>query len=140
TVPAVRPLQVLRTDGPAPLLVFNTETDVRPTSAIHAQPDSTRFRLWEVAGTSHVDQFLLGAPDCGGAPINDAHQTWALRAAIHDLDRWVRTRFLASPGAPRTSTTSGPIDRDPATGLAIGGIRLPDLSVPDRTLTGARPS
>jgi Alpha/beta hydrolase domain len=140
TVPAVRPLQVLRTDGPAPVLVFNTETDVRPTSAIHAQPDSARFRLWEVAGTSHVDQFLLGTPDCGGAPINDAPQTWALRAAIHDLDRWVRTRFLAAPHAPRISTTSGAIDRDPATGLAIGGVRLPDLSVPDRTLTGARPS
>jgi hypothetical protein len=52
----------------------------------------------------------------------------------------VRTRFLAAPRAPRISTTSGAVDRDPATGLAIGGVRLPDLSVPDRTLTGARPS
>src|SRR4029450_5904713 len=124
TVPAVRPLQVLRTDGPAPLLVFNTETDVRPTSAIHAQPDSTRFRLWEVAGTSHVDQFLLGTPDCGGAPINDAPQTWALRAATHDLARWLRIPSLAAPRAPRISTASGAVDRDPATGLAVGGVRL----------------
>jgi Alpha/beta hydrolase domain len=140
TVPAVRPLQVLRTDGQAPVLVFNTETDVRAASPIHAQADSARFRLWEVAGTAHIDQFLLGTPDCGGAPINDAPQTWALRAAIHDLDRWVRIPFLPAPRAPRIATTSGAIDRDPATGLAIGGVRLPDLSVPDRTLTGARPS
>jgi hypothetical protein len=39
----------------------------------------------------------------------------------------------ADPALPAT------IVRDPATGLADGGIRLPDVAVPTRTLTGERP-
>ncbi|HEY2998050.1 MAG TPA: alpha/beta hydrolase domain-containing protein [Acidimicrobiales bacterium] len=143
TVPAVRPLQVVRTDQDAPVLVVNTETDIvraGSASAIHGQPDADRFRVWELTGTSHIDLDQVGNFDCGGAPVNDAPQRWALRAAVHTLDRWVRRPSLGAPKGPRISVTAGALDRDPATGLVVGGIRLPDVAVPDRTLTGVRPS
>ena len=45
------------------MLDIQTETDVASILNSYAarQPDSDRFRLWEVAGTAHADAHLLGA-------------------------------------------------------------------------------
>ncbi len=138
-----RPVTRIRTDRQEPVLLFNTETDVVPfsglgASGIHEQPDAPGLRIWEVTGTAHIDTYLLGDLDCGGAPINDGPEHYALSAAVRQLDRWVATR-RAAPTGPRISITNGAIDRDGATGLAKGGIRLPDVTVPTHTLSGLRP-
>jgi hypothetical protein len=141
TIPASgapRPPSFLRTDLDQPVLHVNTETDVR-AGGFHEQPDSPTVRIWELTGTAHVDSMLVGGLDCGGAPVNDAHQTYGLRAAVRHLDRWAEDGEAAPIGPRLALTASGAIDRDPATGLARGGIRLPDVAVPTRTLAGSRP-
>lgn len=139
-----RPITRIRTDREEPVLLFNTETDVVPfanlgPSGIHEQPDGASLRIWEVTGTSHVDTMIVGNLDCGGAPVNDGPQSYALSAAVRHLDRWVTTGRPA-PRGHRITVADGAVVRDPATGLARGGIRLPDVAVPTRTLSGSRPS
>ena len=138
-----RPIARIRTDREEPVLLFNTETDVVPfsnlgPSGIHEQPDAASLRIWEVTGTSHVDTHLVGNLDCGGAPVNDGPENYALSAAVRHLDRWVSAGRPA-PRGPRITVTDGAVVRDAATGLAKGGIRLPDVAVPTRTLSGSRP-
>jgi hypothetical protein len=49
----------VRTDLDIPVWKLLAETDVLGSQAANRQPDTARFRLWEVAGTSHVDlQFV----------------------------------------------------------------------------------
>jgi hypothetical protein len=51
------PGTLVRDDLDAPVLVFQTEND---TSGLLArQPDNPGYRLWEVAGTAHFDQYGL---------------------------------------------------------------------------------
>jgi hypothetical protein len=131
----------IRTDGEAPVLVLETESDVIGILGYHAaeQPDSDRFRLWEVAGTAHADRFLLGPAadllDCGG-PINDGPQRFVVRAALRHLDTWVRTGE-APPEAPRFAITEGasPAYQRDADGIILGGIRTPPVDVPVATLS-----
>jgi hypothetical protein len=155
----VDPLSQIRPDLEEPVMFVNTETELVVLGAarsVHLQPDSRSFRMWEMAGTSHADQFLLrnGAPDsdtappdplgCGNPPTNDGPQRFILRASLNALARWVR-REIPPPIAPRLSVTIPPppgaptLDRDPSTGIAIGGIRLPAVSVPISTESGERP-
>ena len=47
----------IRDDLDVPVLVFNTEMDVGSLQA--RQADSAIYRLWEVAGTAHFDQYGL---------------------------------------------------------------------------------
>ncbi len=123
------------------MLVLETESDVIGILGYHAaeQPDSDRFRLWEVAGTAHADRFLLGPSadliDCGG-PINDGPQRFVLRAALRHLDTWVRTS-VAPPEAPRFAITDGasPTYQRDADGIVVGGIRTPPVDVPVATLS-----
>ena len=94
-----------RTDGRAPIIVVQTETDVVGILGAYAarQPDSARFRWWETAGTAHADQFQVGlrAENLGcPAPVNNGPSRFVVRTALRDLDRWVRTG-VAPPKAPR---------------------------------------
>jgi hypothetical protein len=136
------PVQI-RTDLDVPVLILETETDVTSVIGYHParQDDTDRIRLWEMAGTAHADAFTVGPladlVPCG-AKINDGPQRFTLRAGLRALDRWVRTGE-APPEAPRleVSTASGKavMVRD-ADGNAVGGIRLPQVTVPVATLTG----
>jgi hypothetical protein len=133
----------IRTDGDAPVLVLESETDVLGFLGYFAarQPDSERFRLWEVAGAAHADAFLLGPAaglfDCGG-PINAGPMHFVVKAALRSLDRWVRTGE-APPEAPRLEIddrgASSTFVRD-ADGNARGGIRAPQVDVPVAALSG----
>lgn len=144
---------LIRTDLRVPTFVVLTETDM--TFHVTArQPDSATVHTWELAGTSHADQWLLntgqpvyermfGKPvpsrDCGAgtAPINDGPAHYSLNAALSAVNRWMRGGPAPATGAILTMQGNAPV-RDPATGLARGGIRLPDVTVPTRTLTGQR--
>jgi hypothetical protein len=133
---------IFRTDLDVPVLDIQTEGDL--TSVLNSvaarQPDSDRFRLWEVVGTSHADVHLLGPTadklDCG-APINNGPMHIVANAALHHLDEWLRTGSLP-PEAPRIEVTRGnkPEIRRDADGIALGGIRTPPVDVPVDVLSG----
>ena len=153
---------LIRDDIDVPVLVFNTETDTG--SVLARQPDSAAYRLWEVAGTAHFDQYglLTGATDTGrradvaewfdsmlhptnqpnlgftcGSPINTGPQTFVLRAAVAHLDRWVADG-TPPPAAPRWETTStAPVTYAlDANGIVRGGIRTPAVDAPVARLSG----
>ncbi len=142
-----------RTDLGRPVLIAETETD--PFGIIGyqpaIQPDSSTIRLWEMAGTSHVDQWTLhygitsgvrwdpGVPIptfrvCGS--INDGPERFVMRAAVAALDRWVTTGVTPAP-APRFAINPAgtAIVRD-RYGNAVGGIRNPDVTAPISALSG----
>jgi Alpha/beta hydrolase domain len=56
-----------RGDLDVPVLLFQTETDVFNSNASVRQPDTSRFRSWEVAGSSHFDWYglAIGPGDTG---------------------------------------------------------------------------
>jgi Alpha/beta hydrolase domain len=159
----VPPTAFVRGDLRQPVLFFNTETDISVLGAgfsVHNQPDSNTLRIWEVAGTTHADVYLLkwagadaqksGLPaspfNCGNPPLNNGPETFGLRAAFRALAIWTQFPEFKPATSPRFSvqivTSPRPaavIERDPATGDAIGGIRLPPVAVPIETLTGIRP-
>jgi hypothetical protein len=129
-------LPVLRDDLDAPVMDIQTESDVAGllNSGAVRQPDTDRFRLWEVAGTAHADAHLVGFVanmlDCG-APINNGPMHLVAKAAFRGLDTWVRTGKLP-PVAPRLELTSAAmpeVQRD-SDGIAIGGLRTPPIDVP----------
>ncbi len=141
----------IRTDLDIPVFTFQTETDVSPSlgSAAARQPDTELLRLWEVAGTSHADAYLLekvygltAGSDFGAllncdAPVNAGPHFEVISAAFHHLVAWV-VDGTPPPEAPRIDTT----DDDPAEvvrdadGLATGGIRTPAVDVPTAVLSG----
>jgi hypothetical protein len=149
-----------RTDLHVPVMAFETETDLTEGYVGDRQPDTTWFRDWEVAGTSHADDYTtaIGMADtghsdaasamvtqdtplaiigCTAAP-NSGPQHWVLDAAISDMNRWVRTG-TPPPHAPRIEVTAGamPTIRRDAVGNALGGIRTPEVDVPISALSGA---
>jgi hypothetical protein len=152
----------LRTDTRTPVLLLQTESEMIDWFAgagrsVHLQADAEHLRIWEVAGTAHFDAFVINATDPdinkslpGGAPLTcevppmstGRTHAYAMSAAMHALHRWVR--FGISPkSAPRLDLTIPDddllsINRDPATGLAISGMRLPEVAVPIATLVGMR--
>jgi hypothetical protein len=133
---------IFRTDQNAPVLDIQTETDLTSILNSYAarQPDSDRFRLWEVPGTAHADAHLLGAGasavDCG-VPINNGPMHIVAKAALHALTTWLATG-QAPPHAPRIDVTPGatPQIQRNADGIALGGIRTPPVDVPVATLSG----
>jgi hypothetical protein len=132
------PLTV-RTDVRAPVIVLESEFDVLRSWPAR-QPDSERFRLWEVAGSTHQDEYVertLRAqfardldqrlPSCDCA-VNDMPFHYVENAALAHLRDWARGGAPA-PGLPRIAMRDGEVVRDEH-GNARGGIRLPHLDVP----------
>src|SRR6266404_5754558 len=78
---------IFRTDQTAPVLDVQTESDVVGilNSIAARQPDTDRFRLWEVPGTAHADAHLIGSTatrfDCG-VPINNGPLHVVAKAAL----------------------------------------------------------
>lgn len=165
-VPAPSPT-LFREDLDVPVLVITSETDLGGglSYAGARQPDTDRFRGWEVAGTAHYDAYglVVGASDTGdGAtdvalfdamsdppsaiygniiscdrPFNAGPFTYAARSAAAALDRWARTGE-APPEMPRIELdeASGEIATDDA-GIALGGIRTPQVDAPVAVLSGS---
>src|SRR5262249_6790465 len=126
------------------------------------QPDSAHIRIWEFTGAPHIDAGFVKdvtADDaktygsstvdpCDGPPgIGTLVTSQGTRASLTALSRWANGA-VAPRSAPRMSlVVPNPPDsfdelvtftRDPATGIAIGGIRLPAVAVPTATLDGNR--
>ncbi len=156
----------IRTDLDVPVFVFQTESDVISSNLAHRQPPTSKFRLWEVAGTAHYDYYGLkiGPGDRGrgqGAvkniaamqrppktisgpvtfscnlPINTGGAHWALDAAVFSLNRWVRTGATPPIGTLLKTTAASPVVfANDAHGNALGGVRSPYVDVPIARLGG----
>lgn len=173
--PVINPpaITMIRTDQPQPVLTFETETDV--ASGLFnffpaTQPDSDTFRLWEVAGTSHLDSAVLtlalnddgswasaeqqfmqmfsppdtentvGVSTCT-APFNTGEESYVEDTAVHDLAQWVST------GRPPRSMPRFDVQGTTTTSYAldangnvIGGLRTPAVDAPVATLSGMPPA
>jgi hypothetical protein len=132
----------LRDDIATPVMVVNSEAE---TLAYYRarQPDTDKFRYWEIAGASHAPTGTLklfdeknvrdGLPAFVGAHhCSDVMWRWSYDAAILHMHRWLRGGSPPPAQPPIDVIASGGkvmIERD-VYGNARGGIRLPDLVVP----------
>jgi hypothetical protein len=153
---------VPRADVGTKLMKVYTETDVLLLGQAAARvPDSATIHTWEVAGGSHVPasavspdptdfRATLGgiqtrefgpAPpvDCVNPGPSDV-EVWAVfHAAYAALDRWVTQGVPPATAQPIEVSSLGPpvtVVRD-ANGIALGGIRLPKVTVPVALDNGA---
>lgn len=149
--PAQPNVVLIRTDLRTPVLMAETETDMFGLGYYPAQqPDTHEIRTWEMAGTSHVDQWNLtygiesghvwdpkvAAPsfaECG--MINNGPERFIMRAAVAALAKWVETGS-PPPSAPRFAITGGSAIARDRYGNAVGAIRTPAVDVPISTLSG----
>jgi hypothetical protein len=137
-------LHLLRDDLGVPVMVLNTECEASSCYPVR-QPDSDRFRYWEVAGASHVSlpgiasssprmerDFGFAIPLDGEAmqAVNQVSVAPVADAALHHLQAWLLDGTLP-PVQPRITFTGEPaeIARDD-NDIARGGIRLPQVEVP----------
>ena len=141
----------VRTDTDVKVFKLLSETDVAGNLAVR-QPDSDRFRRWEVAGSAHLDYRESQAlapmqrrdlppstpPVCDLPPYSRIPFAYAGNAAYDHLVRWVKDN-VAPPTAPEIPVQAlgppGVIARD-SFGNALGGIRLSQHAVPTATNTG----
>lgn len=130
-----------RTDLAVPVLTVETETDVLGilNYDVARQPDNPHLRVWQVAGTSHVDAFQLGpvADQFGcSKPVNSGPDHYVVADALSALNRWV-VDGKVPPHSPKLEIAK---DRKSyvldANGVAKGGIRTPAVDVPVDVLSG----
>jgi hypothetical protein len=123
------------------------------------QDDTDKIRLWEMAGTAHADLYLVakGGGDTGndpsianvdevlspypgviecGLPINDGPQHFIAKAAIHQLDKWVRTGVAPTVADRLEIAGDPPVFVLDVFGNVRGGIRTPYVDVPIARLSG----
>ncbi len=129
----------IRTDVNVPVFVVNSETDA-PGYFPARQPDSAKFRYWEVAGSAHAPRFRniysngqVGLPlesEACELPANDMPFHHVLQAALAHLTNWTMKGALP-PSLPKLDVAGDPLQvRRDAHGNAVGGIRLPEMNVP----------
>ena len=137
-------LHLLRDDLGVPVMVVNTECEATSCYGVR-QPDSDRFRYWEVAGASHVALpamasssprmerdfgFAIPLDDESMQRINQVSVAPVVDAALHHLQAWL-VDGTPPPVQPRIDFEGDPprVVRDD-NGIAQGGIRLPQVEVP----------
>jgi hypothetical protein len=150
----------IRTDLNVPVMTFQTETDLFNLGFItDRQDDSNLFRLWEVAGTAHGDNYtsVTGFDDDGtdpifavvmendsiadglltcDSPLNNGPQSWTFNAAVLALADWVENGTLP-PVANRLAVTDDlSAFRYDELGNVLGGIRTPYVDAAAAVLSG----
>ena len=145
----------IRVDSKIKVFTLNSETETT-TYSLEVQPNTDKFRYWDVAGASHAcnPQLALvrlktdrdGVPGTGDfnggfegkfgfrPPVGVGSEVcwfWTLDAIIHWMHKWVNGE--AEP--PRITTMSPGLLRDQY-GNAMNGVRLPELEVPIATYVG----
>jgi hypothetical protein len=125
-----------------PVFVVNTETD---PSFLRLTPDTTTFRLWEVAGSSHADYDAWrqvhalarrdlnldtpADPGCVAPPLSRIPFRYTQNAALVYITHWARTATPPPSQPGFTYSRIGTIARD-RDGNALGGVRLPGQHIP----------
>jgi hypothetical protein len=131
---------LIRDDLDIPVFVVNSELEAISCYGVR-QPDTDTFRYWEAAGTCHVSQqvqktrqALQQRDGIKGRPmdpdVNAVPMALLYDAVFHHMQRWV-AEGIAPPEQPKIEFAGDPpqIVRDEH-GLAVGGIRLPQVEVP----------
>jgi Alpha/beta hydrolase domain len=157
---------MFRDDLNVPVFEFETETDVFNSTLYDRQPDTSRFRLWEIAGSSHFDYYglAIGPTDTGNGqgavlnlaamqdppttpapgfvcalPINTGGTHWILNDAIYSLNQWV-VNGTQPAHAQRLGASSAPgspvVFVRDANGNVVGGVRSPQVDAPIAALGG----
>jgi hypothetical protein len=143
---------LLRDDLDIPVFVLNSETEATCYHPVR-QPDSDRFRFWEVAGHAHgsrrrgterlpsnwprdlgTEESPMGTP----ADANVLNMEPVRSAVLHHFHQWLNTG-TAPPRQPLIEFDvgeRGPIIRRDHLGIALGGVRLPDIEVPTARHSG----
>jgi hypothetical protein len=145
-------VQHIRSDLTIPVFQFETETDVGGGTGMAGfsgarQPDTDHLRTWEVAGTSHADQYLLdySAPlsmDAGMSitssctSINTGPQHWVEDAAVAAMHAWVKDATPPPHGDLLTLPDAGSGFAKDAIGNTLGGVRTAAVDVPISILSG----
>lgn len=131
----------IRTDRPEKVIRVLTETENRTERTDATFPDTTSIRHWEVAGSSHLPRmawdtagpllnrdFLALTVNCTKFPLSLVQWPFTVNRAIVGLVDWVKND-TAPPIAPRGTYDAGTLVRDEF-GIAQGGIRYPEVTVP----------
>ena len=152
--------RAIRGDLVSPVFKVNTEHDVVAGDAAVSQPDTDRFRSWDVAGSSHVDQHLRTsrealelrdngksleaamAPTCAVPSVGTrVPTTYVVAAALDRLASWA-AGAAPPPTAPHITVVKA-VPRPGVSviarnedGLAEGGIQLSEIAVPTQTNVG----
>ena len=126
--------------GGPPVLWINTETDL---ARKRTTPDGPTYRLWEVAGATHVNEraaqwgFAIQRRDfgvdtkppvCKYRPYSRIPTGEALDAGLEALRTWVTDGRPPTKQPPLRYDKNGNPVRD-AYGNALGGVRLPEQGV-----------
>lgn len=166
----------IRTDLRVPVMVVLAEADLIGTILPSVgnvlgyysarQPDTDKFRVWEIAGTAHADHYLLHTrmTDSGCATYENLAKAWApgnsmmgtqpnnapqhhyvLEAGITAMANWVANGVKPPKAKPiefkENDTANGkfPQPKEDELGIAKGGIRSPWVDVPTSRLSGNTP-
>ncbi len=148
----------VRTDI-VPVMTLQTESDLFLLQYFASrQDDEANFRLWEMAGTSHVDIYTLtGLTDINGGsfkyaevveekaplpgivscakPVNAGPQHFIVSAAYAAMNRWVTTGVAPSIAPRLTVNEAGTGFSVDENGNTLGGIRTPFVDAPVATLS-----
>jgi hypothetical protein len=122
------------------------------------QNDDSYFRLWEIAGSAHNDEYtfvsgrndigedsrfamvveqtsILGFQECN-LPMNSGYLAWPVNAAIHALDRWARGGEPPAEVARLDLDSSGLSFLLDEVGNVTGGLRTSYVDAPAAVLSG----
>jgi hypothetical protein len=143
----------IRGDLNIPVFQFLTETDVLGGGSLGftgylaaRQPDTDALRTWEVAGTSHADQYLLdysatlapdaGSPTLGCSNINTGPQHWVECGAIAAFGAWLKNGTPPAKGDPLAMVDGGSGYAKDSIGNTLGGVRTAAVDAPISVLSG----
>jgi alpha/beta hydrolase family protein len=152
---------IIRTDtSTAKIITLETESDIARNGGYLSarQPDSASFRLWELTGGSHIsadEELLQRIQAFKEWPLNnppldfnvctqktdDLDEGAVVDTALHDLGVWTshNGHGAAPPRFPvlgvNGTGSSATYVLDPL-GNTIGGLRMPQITVPIETLHG----
>jgi hypothetical protein len=139
---------IIRNDTAVPVIAVQDEWSVATAGAwLNRQPDTAKFRLWEAAGTSHIDRDSLTftkdivmrdlgipSPSCAFPP-NEAPLRYLVDSAVVRLTKWIGGGEPPPQAPAFIQTAGGSVVRD-AYGIAMGGVRLPQVEVPTARHSG----
>jgi hypothetical protein len=143
----MRPATKIRDDLKVPVMLVNSESETMGCFPCR-QPDTGKFRFWEVAGSSHGPQGMTELMEqktkrdgvfvnpFEGASPSIVMWSPAADAAIVHVKRWIEGG-APPPRQPLivVAGNSPAIERDEH-GIAKGGVRLPDVEVPISSNSG----
>jgi hypothetical protein len=140
----------MRTDLSIPIIKILTETELASPSTNETmilQADTAKFKTWFVPGSTHsnltslLPRTVQYVRDFNGKMINDACSvsqnsrlplSYIYNAGIVRLEKYIDsgTALPTSPTMQITASATAPSVARDADGIALGGIRFPDVAVP----------